>query len=94
MTEQMKHEMFAQNLKNMGIAKRDMTATKKVMKQLNDHFCPKFCSDGQYCPLSGYPSLVTCSNDDECTYCMIGIFERLIEHLEAHLEGHDTNGNT
>ena len=94
MTEQMKHEMFAQNLKNMGIAKRDMTATKKVMKQLNDHFCPKFCPDGQYCPLSGYPSLVTSFNDGECTYCMIGIFERLIEHLETHLEGHDTNGNT
>ena len=94
MTEQMKHEMFAQNLKNMGIAKRDMTATKKVMKQLNDHFCPRFCQDGQYCPLSGYPSLVTCSNNGECTYCMIGIFERLIEHLETHLEGHDTNGNT
>ena len=90
MTEQMKHEMFAQNLKNMGIAKRDMTATKKVMKQLNDHFCPKFCPDGQYFPLSGYPSLVTSFNDGECTYCMIGIFEQLIEPLATQLEGGDS----
>ena len=90
MTEQMKHEIFAQNLKNMGILWRDIIATKKVMKQLDEHYCQMFRNAGQDCPLSGYPSLVTCSNDGECSYCMVGIFERLIEHLETHLEGGDS----
>lgn len=81
-----KHEMFAQNLKNMGIAKRDMTATKKVITQLAEHYCQMFRNAGQDCPLSGYPSLVTSFNDGECNYCMAGIFEQLIEHLETHLE--------
>lgn len=30
MTEQMKHEIFAQNLKNMGIAKRQVHIRKRV----------------------------------------------------------------
>lgn len=89
-TEQMKYEMFAQNLKNMGILWRDIIATKKVMKQLDEYYCQMFRNAGQDCPLSGYPSLVTCFNDGECSYCMVGIFERLIEHLETHLEGGDS----
>lgn len=75
-----KQEMFAQNLKNMGIAKRDMTATKKVITQLAEHYCQLFHNECQYCPLSG------CSDDGECAYCMAGIFEWLIEYLETHLE--------
>ena len=80
MTEQMKHEMFAQNLKNMGIAKRDMTATKKVMTQLAEHYCQLSRNERRSCPLSG------CSDNGECAYCMAGIFEWLIEYLGTHLE--------
>lgn len=82
--KQMRHRLFAQNLKNIGISEKDMTATKKVIKQLKDHFCPKYCEDGRYCPMNNLDS------SSPCNFCLAETFEVLTDYLEVQLTGGDS----